>query len=387
MTAEGHIRPFRIGIPQADLDDLAARLRLTRWPDDPAGADWSYGIPVGYMRELTEYWRDEYDWRAQEAKLNAFPQFSTEIDGYDVHFLHVRSAEPDALPIILTHGWPGSIVEFIELIGPLTNPQAHGGDRADALHVVIPSIPGFGFPGPTSEIGWSIPRVAKVWAELMHRLGYERYAAHGGDNGSPISRELGLIDQDHVVALHLTAIFSAVARPKTADLTVDGEKRSLEAAYRYKFDLGGYAALQSTRPQSIAYGLTDSPVGQLAWIAERFKEWTDSTNAPEDAVDRDAMLTNVMIYWLNRTAGSSARYYKEGTKVRGFGAPEPPSPVPTAVAVFPKDLAIPVRRLAEATHNIVRWTEFDRGGHFPALEQPALLLADLREAMRPYRLS
>lgn len=377
------IQPFTLNIPQADLDDLHQRLARTRWPDAPADADWSYGIPVAYVRELAEYWRTRYDWRAQEARLNAFPQFTTQIDGQTVHFLHIRSPEPDALPIILTHGWPGSIVEFLEVIGPLSNPRAYGADPKDAFHVVVPSIPGFGLSGPTQTTGWTVPRVADAWAELMRRLGYARYVAHGGDFGAVISRHLGLAHPEDVAALHLTAVYSASATPENADLSVEAEKRSVQAGQRYEYELGGYAAVQSTRPQSIAYGLTDSPVAQLAWIVERFKDWTDSANVPEDAVDRDALLTNVMLYWLTGTAGSSARYYREGTET--WGEPDPPSPVPTAVAVFPHDIALPIRRLAETNHNIVRWTEFDRGGHFPAMEEPDLIIADLRAAFRDFR--
>jgi pimeloyl-ACP methyl ester carboxylesterase len=377
------IQPFILDIPQADLDDLHERLARTRWPDAPAGADWSYGIPVPYVRELAEYWRTRYDWRAQEARLNAFPQFTTEIDGQNIHFLHVRSPEPDALPLLLTHGWPGSIVEFLDLIGPLTNPRAYGAEPTDAFHVVVPSIPGFGLSGPTRTTGWTVPRVAEAWAELMRRLGYARYVAHGGDFGAGISRQLGLAHPENVVALHLTAIFSASATAENADLSVEAEKRSVEAGQRYEYELGGYAAVQSTRPQSIAYGLTDSPVAQMAWIVERFKDWTDSRAAPEDAVNRDALLTNVMLYWLTGTAGSSARYYRDSAAT--WGKPDPPSPVPTAVAVFPRDIALPIRRLAETNHNIVRWTEFDRGGHFAAMEEPDLIIGDLRASFRDFR--
>ena len=377
-TAES--RPFRIDIPQAELDDLHDRLLRTRWPDEPPGVGWSHGIPVGYLRELADYWLTSYDWRAAEARLNEFPQFTTEIDGQNVHFLHVRSPEPDALPLILTHGWPGSIVEFLELIGPLTDPRAHGADSADAFHVVVPSVPGFGLSGPTRETGWTVARVARAWAELMRRLGYDRYVAHGGDFGALASRELGLAAPKHVVALHVTLIVSASATAENADPSVEAEQRSLEAAQRYEYELGGYAAIQGTRPQLIAYGLTDSPVFQLAWIAEGFKTWTDSTDVPEDAVDRDALLTNVMLYWLTRTAGSSARYYHEG--VETWGEPEPPSPVPTAVAGEHRDIFLPIRRLAERNHTIVRWTEFDRGGHFAAMEEPDLLIGDLRASFR-----
>lgn len=383
MDENAGIRPFRIDVPQEDLDDLRERLARTRWPEEPTGIGWSYGIPAGYLRKLAEYWRDGYDWRAAEARLNEIPQFATGIDGQDIHFLHVRSPEPDALPLILTHGWPSSVVEFLGLIGPLTDPRAHGGDPSDAFHVVVPSIPGFGLSGPTRETGWTVKRVARAWAELMRRLGYDRYAAHGGDFGALASRELGLVDGERVVALHVNQIFSASATTEDADFSVEAERRSVEAGYRYEYELGGYAAIQATRPQLISYGLTDSPIFQLAWIADGFKEWTDSTNAPGDAVDRDAMLTNVMLYWLTGTAGSSARYYKEGTET--WGEPEPPSPVPTAVAAFPHDIAVPIRRLAERNHNIARWTEFDRGGHFPAMEVPDLLIGDLRAFFRDFR--
>jgi epoxide hydrolase len=378
------IRPFRLDVPQADLDDLHERLARTRWPAEPPGLGWSHGIPVGYLRELAEYWRTDYDWRAQEARLNRFPQFTTTLDGHDVHFLHVRSPEPDALPLILTHGWPGSIVEFLELIGPLSDPRAHGADPADAFHLVVPTPPGFGLSGPTREAGWTVARVAAAWAELMARLGYERYVAHGGDFGALTSRALGLAHPERVAAVHVTQVFDASVTAEDADFSVEAEKRSVEAGYRYEYELGGYAAVQGTRPLLVAYGLTDSPVFQLAWIADGFKQWTDATDVPEDAVDRDALLTNVMLYWLTGTAGSSARYYKEGTTT-AWGEPEPPSPVPTAVAVFPRDIAIPIRRLAERNHNIVRWTEFDRGGHFGAMEEPDLLVGDLRDAFRPYR--
>jgi epoxide hydrolase len=377
------IKPFQINVPQSDLDDLQGRLARTRWPDEPTGADWSYGTPVAYVRELAEYWRTRYDWRAQEARLNEFPQFSTEIDGQNVHFMHVGSPEPGTLPLILTHGWPGSIVEFLEVIGPLTDPRAHGAEPTDAFHVVVPSPPGFGFSGPTRQTGWTVARVAEVWAELMRQLGYSRYVAHGGDFGALISRQLGLAHPENVIALHVTQIYSAGATAENADFSVEAEKRSVEAGYRYEYELGGYAAIQGTRPQLIAYGLTDSPVAQLAWIADIFKEWTDSSDVPEDAVDREALLTNVMLYWLTGTAGSSARYYKEGLET--WGEPEPPSPVPTAVAVFPRDNFVPIRRLAEANHNIVRWTEFDRGGHFAAMEEPDLVIGDLRESFRDFR--
>ena len=377
------VRPFRLDVPQSALDDLAERLARTRWPEAPDGLDWSYGPPLPYLRDLAGYWREGYDWRAQEARLNAYPQFTTAIDGANVHFLHVRSPEPGALPLVLTHGWPGSVVEFLDVIGPLSDPRANGGDPADAFHLVVPTVPGFTLSGPTRELGWTVARVARAWATLMARLGYARYGAHGGDYGSAISRELGLAAGGHVVALHLTQLLGASASDENADPAVETEQRSVAAGRRYEAELGAYAYLQATRPQTVAYLLNDSPVAQLAWIVERFKDWTDSQTAPEDAVDRDALLTDVTLYWLSGTAGSSARYYREGSAT--WGEPETPSTVPTAVAVFPHDIAVPVRRLAEATNRIVRWTEFDRGGHFAAMEEPDLIVDDLRATFRPLR--
>jgi pimeloyl-ACP methyl ester carboxylesterase len=383
MQSDDEIRPFRIDVPQADLDDLRDRLARTRWPDELPRVGWDYGIPLAYLRELAEYWRTRYDWRAAEKRLNEFPQFTTTIDGATVHFLHVRSPEPDALPLVVTHGWPGSIVEFQEIIGPLTDPRAHGGHPADAFHLVVPSIPGYGFSGPTGETGWNVRRVATAWAELMRRLGYHRYGAQGGDWGSAISRDLGVVDSDHVVGLHVNMLFSTPPSDpaEMADLT-DDEKTRLGMAERYRNELSGYMKIQSTRPQTLAYALTDSPVGQLAWIAEKFREWTDSEQFPEDAVDRDQMLTNVMLYWLTGTAGSSARLYRESAL--SWGRQER-STVPTGVAVFPRDLVSPIRRFAERSNNIVHWSEFDRGGHFAAMEEPDLLVGDVRAFFRALR--
>ncbi|MGW2287521.1 epoxide hydrolase family protein [Streptomyces phaeochromogenes] len=381
-SASEEIRPFRIDIPQAQLDDLHTRLDLTRWPDELPGAGWEYGASLPYLRELADHWRGAYDWRKHEAALNEIPQFVTEIDGAQVHFLHVRSPEPDAVPLILTHGWPGSIVEFLGLIGPLSDPRAHGGDPADAFHLVIPAIPGFGFSGPTKDRGWNVGRTARAWAELMRRLGYERYGAQGGDLGALISPALGRIAPESVIGVHVNAAsvgfipLGPVAEDVQAELT-DRERQSLAAIGRFTSDGFGYNVLQSTRPQTLAYGLTDSPVGQLAWIMEKFKEWTHSSaELPEDAVDRDTLLTNVMLYWLTGTAGSAARmYYENGHSGDWF--PVTRSEVPTAVANFGEDVAI--RRWTEETNTVVRWTEFDRGGHFAALEVPELLTGDIRE--------
>jgi epoxide hydrolase len=339
------ISPFQVDIPESDLLDLRDRLARTRWPTELPGAGWDRGVPVDYLRGLAHYWREDYDWRKHEAQLNQHPQFTTTIDGQNVHFLHVRSPEPAALPLIITHGWPGSIVEFLDIIGPLTDPAAHGGDPADAFHVVASSIPGFGFSGPTHEAGWDTARVARAWAELMGRLGYERYGAQGGDTGAIVSPQLGRIDPDHLVGVHVNSLvtFPSGQAGELDDLTDEDQKR-MKLMQRWQNELSGYAILQSTRPQTLAYALTDSPVGQLAWIVEKFKDWTDpAAELPEDAVDRDRLLTDVSLYWLTATAGSSANIYYEGAK--NWGQTSEPSAVPTGVAVFPMDVTI--RPIAE----------------------------------------
>jgi epoxide hydrolase len=375
------VLPFRIEIPQADLDDLRDRLARTRWPDQLPGVGWDYGIPLEYVRELAQYWRTGYDWRVHEARLNGFEQFTTTIDGQRIHFLQVRSAESGALPLIITHGWPGSVVEFLNVIGPLTDPAAHGGDPADAFHLVVPSIPGYGFSGPTRDRDWDVRRVARAWVSLMERLGYQRYGAQGGDWGSSISRELGLMAPEHLIGVHLNMLIPYV-RDEPDDLT-EQERGRLEALRRFRSTGSGYFAIQSTRPQTLAYGLTDSPAGQLAWITEKFGEWTDD-GLPDEAVDRDQLLTNVTLYWLTGTAGSSARLYYETARSRAWGPPAF-SGVPTGVAVFPREIAPPIRRFAERSDNIVHWSEFDRGGHFAAMEVPDLLVGDVREFFRPLR--
>jgi microsomal epoxide hydrolase len=381
MDDQAAIRPFRISVPQAELDDLRDRLGRTRWPDQLPGVGWDYGIELVVVQELAEYWRTGYDWRAAERRLNEFPQFTTVIDGQNVHFMHVRSAEPDALPLIMTHGWPGSVVEFTEVIGPLTDPAAHGGDRGDAFHMVVPSIPGFGFSGPTRERGWNVNRVARAWDELMRRLGYPRYGAQGGDWGSSISRELGVLVPEHLVGVHLNMLTPVMPADPPSDLS-DADLARVERLQTFRRTGRGYGAIQSTRPQTVGYGLTDSPAGQLAWIAEKFGEWTDG--GLPGAVDRDQMLTNISVYWLTRTAGSSARLYYEAARAGSWGAPAPSS-APTGVAVFPAEIAAPVRRLAELSNHIVHWTEFDRGGHFAAMEEPELLVGDVREFFRAFR--
>jgi pimeloyl-ACP methyl ester carboxylesterase len=390
-TSDERLVPFRIAIPEAEVHDLHERLDRTRWPDELPGAGWDYGVAPGYLRELAGYWRTGFDWSAREAELNAFPQFTTTIDGATVHLLHVRSPEPDALPLLITHGWPGSVAEFTRIIGPLTDPAAHGGDPRDAFHVVAPSIPGYGFSGPTTERGWSATRVAEAFATLMSRLGYSRYATQGGDWGSFISRTLGIVDPDRVIGVHLNMLsHPAPTEPDEVAALTDDERVRVAGPARYQSERSGYAAIQSTRPQTLSYALADSPVGQLAWIVDKFYEWTDlggspATATPDDVVDRDQLLTNVSIYWFTRTGGSSARLYYETR----LGPRDPrlaePGPVPVGMAVFPHDIVVPVRRFAERVANITHWTEFERGGHFAAMEQPDLLVADIRDFLRPLR--
>ncbi|OXM61615.1 epoxide hydrolase family protein [Amycolatopsis vastitatis] len=368
------IRPFTIDVPQQELDDLRDRLARTRWTTDLPGAGWSRGVPASYLKELAEYWRDGYDWRVHERELNKFPQFVTEIDGQDIHFLHVRSPEPDALPLILIHGWPGSVVEFLNVIGPLADPRAYGGDPADAFHLVIPSNPGSGFSGPTREAGWDTDRITRAYAELMSRLGYDRYGTQGGDTGAVVGPGLGRLNSDKVVGVHANGL-AAFTEPD-GELT-EAEQARLKQFQYLRTEQSGYVAMQTTRPQTLAHGLHDSPVGQLAWIAEKFKEWTDpAAELPEDAVDRDLLLTNVMLYWLTGTAGSSANCYYETAHAGAWGASER-SPVPTGVAVFPGDVSI--RGTLDREHTIVHWSEFGRGGHFAAMEAPDLLVGDVRE--------
>ncbi|MEU4805532.1 epoxide hydrolase family protein [Actinosynnema sp. NPDC023587] len=380
------MRPFTIDIPREDLDDLRARLARTRWPDVPGGAGWERGVPVDELRALAEYWRTGFDWRAEEERLNALPQFVTGLDGAPVHFLHVRSPRPDALPLLVTHGWPGSVREFTGVAGPLSDPEAHGGDPADAFHLVIPSIPGYGFSRPLTDTGWDVPRIARAWHELMTRLGYRRYGVQGGDAGSPISLALGAMYPEHVVGVHVNMLMAFPSGDPAELAALDDEgRRRLGLLREFDLDRSAYMKVMATRPRTLAYALADSPVGQLAWIAEKFHEWTGGP----DAVDRDALLAIVSIYWLTGTAGSSAQFYYEGAsavRAAASGAPPPPVTVPIGVAVFPHDLFVPVRAFAERDHpSIVRWTEFDRGGHFAALEQPDLFTGDVRSFFREVR--
>lgn len=378
--------PFRLDVTQAELDDLRRRLELARWPDELPGAGRAYGMPLGELRELAEYWRTGYDWRAAEARLNEWPQYTTVIDGARVHFAHLRSSEPDATPLLMTHGWPGSFVEFQKVAGPLTDPRAHGGDPGDAFHLVLPHIPGFALSGVTTERGWEFKRVARAFGVLMERLGYEEYGVQGGDWGAAVSRELGRLRPGNVRGVHLNLLpgGGATAEPRPEELAALSpaeRERTLASWERYRVwarERQGYADIQATRPQTLAYGLNDSPVGLLAWIGEKFTEWAD----PRCPVDRDQMLTNVTLYWLTGTVGSAARIYYERAHADYQGAAPEVSSTPSALADFPRDNFVPLRHIAARTDRIVRWTSYEKGGHFPAMEVPELLVGDVRAFFR-----
>ncbi len=376
------IEPFSISVADNVLDDLRSRLRNTRWPETELVGDWSQGMPLKWIQEICRYWAEDYDWRRREALLNRFAQFTTDIDGLAVHFLHVRSPHPQAMPLIITHGWPGSIVEFAKVIEPLTNPTAFGGEAADAFHVVCPSLPGFGFSAKPPTAGWGVDRIALAWASLMDRLGYQRYGAQGGDWGSAVTTALGAQDSEHCAGIHIT--LAMAVRPNVDGQPTPEEARALKGAKYYADWDSGYSKQQSTRPQTLGYGLTDSPSGQAAWILEKFWAWTDCDGDPLNILGRDELLDNVMLYWVTATAASSARLYWES-----FGPGRRTArtvTIPTGVAVFPKEIIAPVRRWMEPSYTDIRhWSEMPKGGHFAAFEQPELFVADVRKFFRTLR--
>ncbi|WP_109506972.1 epoxide hydrolase family protein [Nocardioides speluncae] len=395
-TNQNDIRPFRIDVPQADLDDLHARLANTRWPRELAGLGWTRGVPTSYLRQIVEYWQTAYDWRKAEARLNELPQFVTEIDGQPIHFAHIRSSEPNARPLLMVHGWPSSYVEFAKVVGPLTDPVAHGGKAEDAVHLVLPSIPGYGF-SPLTGPGWgNLFRVAGAFAEVMTRLGYDRFLAQGTDVGSGIVGMLPMVAPGRVIASHINGPAPYPFGPAVDLERLEGKDRERAEAFNaWQQDGIGYLSIQSTRPQTLSYGLTDSPVAQLAWIVEKFQEWTDPANElPEDAVDLDQLLTNVSIYWFNELGWSSAHSVYEGMEAyRQFatraasddgesgGWEAPPMP-PTGVAVFAADMS--VRRDVDPYGAYTSWNEYEAGGHFPAMEVPELLVDDIRTFFRSH---
>ncbi|HZU72876.1 MAG TPA: epoxide hydrolase [Acidimicrobiales bacterium] len=375
MSDDGQkIHPFRLEVADDELEDLRRRLRSARWPEPATVDDWSQGVPLDYLRDIADHWAESYDWRRVESRLNDLGQYRTTIDGLSVHFIHARSPEPGALPLVLTHGWPGSVVEFLDAIGPLTDPVAHGGSPADAFHVVCPSVPGYGWSEKPSAPGWGVERIASAWVVLMNRLGYDRYGAQGGDWGSAVTTAIGSLDPDHCVGIHLNMPVAGPDRSELEQLS-DDDKNALAAMEHYDRWDSGYSKQQSTRPQTIGYSLVDSPVGLLAWILEKFWAWTDCGGHPENAIGRDAILDNVMHYWLPATGASSARLYWESFRRGGTGAVV----VPVGASRFPREIFRPARRWVERRYPTLRyWNELDSGGHFAAFEQPGLFVSELR---------
>lgn len=375
------IQPFQIETADSALEDLKTRLSLSRLPEKETPDDWSQGIPLAYITEVLDYWQNEYDWRRGEARLNAFPQFKTTLDGLGIHFMHIRSPEENALPLVMTHGWPGSVVEFLKVIGPLTDPAAHGGDPADAFHLVCPSLPGFAYSDKPTSTGWSTEKIGSEWGNLMARLGYDRYVAQGGDWGSIVTCAIANADPEHCAAIHLNMPF-APPDPETFDSLTEREQAAAAKWQYYQDWDSGYSKQQATRPQTLGYALVDSPIGQAAWILEKFWAWMDCNGHPENVLSRDELLDNVMVYWLTASGASSARIYWESFNSANNGQVT----TPTAISQFPKEIFPTSQRWAEKRFtNIIHYNELDIGGHFAASEQPELFVTELRNSFRQMR--
>ena len=382
-AATKDVTPFSVHVPQAALDDLKRRLAAVRWPDRGSATDWSQGVPLAKAQSLIEYWRTRYNWRRAESSLNALPQFRTQIDGLGIYFLHVRSKHENALPIILTHGWPGSIIEFLQVIGPLVDPTAHGGKADEAFHVIVPSLPGFGFSDKPTEAGWRLPRIANAWAALMTRLGYSRYVAQGGDWGAGVTSWMAKQRVSGLAAIHLNLPILFPPPPPLAGGYTAAEQPALAQLGKYAGDGSGYASIQATRPQTLGYGLADSPVGQAMWIYEKFQAWSDNQSDPVEAVSVDHMLDDITLYWLTDTAASSARLYFESF-AKDFA--RMPIDLPVAVSIFKGDFFTPPKVWGDQTYSkLFYWNEVPKGGHFAALEQPELFVAELRKSFAQVR--
>jgi pimeloyl-ACP methyl ester carboxylesterase len=381
QTDPSLIRPFKVTIPEAEIEDLRHRLAGTRWPDPETVDDWSQGVRSEHAKELVRCWEQEYDWRRFERDLNRLPQFVTTIDGLDIHFIHVRSENPGAMPLILTHGWPGSIVEFLKLVGPLTDPAAHGGDITDSFDVVIPSLPGFGFSGKPTHSGWDVTRTAAAWVELMGRLGYQRWAAQGGDWGAVVTTTLGTMQPHGLLGIHLNTQYAFPAQiPDT--LTPD-EQHAVDSLTLYSGYLGGSNHLQGTKPETVGFALADSPAGQAAWIYEKFQSKTDNNGLAEDSISIDTILDAISLYWFTNSAASSARFYWENSGA-SFAGPE--LALPVAVTVFPRDVPrLPRSWIEDKYTDLIHYGEAAQGGHFAALEQPAILVDEIRHGLRSLR--
>ncbi|MEM7096648.1 MAG: epoxide hydrolase family protein [Pseudomonadota bacterium] len=373
------MRDFRIDIGQTELEHLATRLRLTRLPEAETPDDWSQGVPLAYAEELLQYWQNDYDWSARQDYFNRHPQFVTELDGLDIHFIHCQSPHPGARPLLITHGWPGSVVEFHKIIDPLVDPVSHGGSAEDAFHVVCPSLPGYGFSAQPAQTGWGVEKIAKVWNDLMQRLGYERYFAQGGDWGSAVTTAIGIANLGQCVGIHVN-MPNARATKAALENPDDADKRALAGAGYYQQWGAGYSKQQSTRPQTLGYGLVDSPMGQAMWIIEKFYEWTDCDGHPENVLTKDELLDNVMYYWWRGNGASSGRLYWESFNIAFGGEGDNTVSLPTGCSIFPKEIVPTPRSWAETRYkNIVYWNELDKGGHFAAFEQPELFIAEIRK--------
>ncbi|MFB9321958.1 epoxide hydrolase family protein [Cryptosporangium minutisporangium] len=380
------LSPYRVSVPESDLADLRTRLARTRWPETAPVAGWAQGVPLPALADLCRYWADGYDWRVTEARLNAVPQYLVRVDGVDLHVLHARSPHPGAFPLVLTHGWPGSVLELAGLVGPLTDPVRYGGTAQDAFDVVIPSLPGYGFSGKPTEPGWGVERIAGAWATLMAGLGYSRYGAAGSDWGTSVSSLLGTLDAEHVAGVHLVP---PLAGPDPSDQLTDDERDALARLHERGRSASAYSEVHRTAPQTLGYALVDSPAGLCAWLGEKLLTWTDTSSAGFDGLSRDQVLDQVTLYWLTGSAASSARLYAESIeRVSGWitGAATDPVQVPVGASIFPAEVPRPSRRWAERRYPDIRyWAEHRRGGHFPALEVPDLLVNDVRAFFRLVR--
>jgi pimeloyl-ACP methyl ester carboxylesterase len=379
------IEPFLVAVPEPVLEDLRDRLVRTRWPDQLPGTGWDYGTDLDYLRHLCEYWVDGFDWRATEARLNAWPNAITAIDGEPIHFIHARSDESDAVPLLVLHGWPGSVTEMVNIIEPLRHPAIEGADPGDAFHVVCASLPGFGFSGPTHERGWHPRRIAGAMAELMNRLGYSRFACLGGDWGATTSNYMGLDYPDRLIGMYLTMVATGPPPGSDGSELNDEERQWLAASTAFFAEESGYLQIQGTRPQTLAYALNDSPAGLAGWIVEKFRAWSDCDGDLESAIGRDDVLADVTLYWVTGTANSASRIYLEAMRAGQFQPIAERIEVPTGAAIFPKETVKAPRPWAEAAWNIKRWTVMPKGGHFAALEVPDLLVADVRAFFRDLR--
>ena len=382
------IRPFELHVPEPVLEDLRDRLAHTRWPDEVTGSGWDYGSNLAYTKELVDYWHTRFDWRAQEKAINAFNNFQANVDGLRIHFVHERGKGPNPMPLLLTHGWPGPFTEMLKILPLLTDPASHGGDPADSFDVVIPSLPGYGFSGKPTQGGMSVLKVADLWGRLMAGLDYQRFGAHGGDWGAAITLRLGSAFPKRVIGSHVTLVTLATLRPYlgpgSRELT-EAEKGLLEERANWFETEGGYSHIQRTRPQTLSYGLTDSPAGLAAWLVEKFRSWTDCEGDVERKFTKDELLTYITLYWVTETIGSSTRLYYESFRDPWVFQTDEKVTVPCGVALFPKEIAHPPREWAERSLNVQRWTKMPRGGHFAALEEPELLAEDIRSFFRPLR--